>query len=54
MPPGLIHLVVAAVGALALAVGVVAAVNGRAAGIALALGGAALLVWSVYGRKLRR
>jgi hypothetical protein len=54
MPPGLTRLWIAAVGALALAVGLVAALNGRAAGIALALGGAALLLWSVYGRKLRR
>ena len=52
MPPGLTQLGVAAVGTLALAVGVVAAANGRAAGIALVLGGAVLLAWSVYGRKL--
>ena len=53
MPPGLTRLGVAAAGALALAVGLVAALNGREAGIALALGGAALLAWSVYGRRLR-
>jgi hypothetical protein len=40
-------LIVAATGALALAVGLVALLNGRIVGIALALGGAALLVWSV-------
>ena len=54
MPPGLTRLGVAAAGALALAVGLVAGLNGRVAGIAFALGGVALLAWSVYGRKLRR
>jgi hypothetical protein len=53
MPPGLIQLGVAAVGALALAVGLVGALNGRGAGIAVGLGGVVLLLWSVYGRKLR-
>jgi hypothetical protein len=53
MPPGLVQLAVAAAGALALAVGAVAAANDRPVGLALAVGGAALLAWSVYGRKLR-
>ena len=50
MPPGLGRLVVASLGAAALAVGLVAALNGVAAGIVIALGGIALLVWSVFGR----
>lgn len=51
MPPRLVPLVVAASGALALAVGAVALVNGRAVGAVLALGGAALLAWSVLRRR---
>jgi hypothetical protein len=47
MPPGLASLGVAAAGALALAVGLVALLNGRAVGVVLAVGGAALLGWSV-------
>jgi len=54
LPPGLTQLVVAALGALAIAVGLVAAVSGRGGGIAIAFGGGLLLLWSVYGRKLRR
>ena len=50
MPPGLGRLVVASLGAAALAVGLVAAVNGVLAGFALAVGGVALLAWSVFGR----
>jgi hypothetical protein len=46
MPPGVGRLLVAAAGALALAVGAVALLNSRWAGAALALGGAALLAWS--------
>ncbi len=46
MPPGLARLAVAALGALALALGLVALLNGRWAGALIALGGAALLVWS--------
>jgi len=53
LPPGMTQLAVAAIGALALAVGLVAAANGRGAGIVLAIGGAVLLAWSVYGRRLR-
>lgn len=51
MPPGLARVAVAALGALALAVGAVAALGGRLAGIPLALGGAVLLVWSLGGRR---
>jgi hypothetical protein len=40
-------LVVAASGALGLAVGLVALLNGRLVGAALAVGGAVLLAWSV-------
>ena len=47
MPPGLLYVVVAAVGALALGVGAVATFDGNLWGIPLALGGAALLYWSV-------
>lgn len=47
MPPGLARLAVASLGALGLAVGLVVAVNGRVVGLALAAGGAALLLWSV-------
>ena len=49
MPPGLFRVGVAATGAAALAGGVVAALNGLAAGIAIAVGGLALLAWSVFG-----
>jgi hypothetical protein len=48
MPPGLRNLVVAAAGALALSVGVVATVNGALIGVVLALGGVLLLAWSVW------
>jgi hypothetical protein len=51
MPPGLPRLAVAALGALALAVGLVAALNGRLAGLLLAACGAALLFWSVLRRR---
>lgn len=54
MPPGLVRLVIATVGALALAVGFVALLNGRSAGGVFVAGGAALLLWSVYGHRLRR
>lgn len=46
-PPELTAVLVAAIGALALAVGLVALLEGRLAGSALALGGVALLTWSV-------
>jgi hypothetical protein len=47
MPPGLLYVVVAAAGALALGVGAVAALNANFWGIALAVGGAFLLWWSI-------
>lgn len=50
MPPGLARPALAALGALALAVGLVAALNGSLAGLALAACGAALLLWSVLRR----
>jgi hypothetical protein len=50
MPPGLGRLAVAAVGALALTVGLVALLNGRLVGLVIALGGALLLGWSVLRR----
>jgi hypothetical protein len=53
MPPGLTRLAVAALGALALAVGLVAALSGRWAGGLVAVLGGTLLAWSVYGRRLR-
>jgi hypothetical protein len=47
MPPGLARVAVAALGALALALGLVALLNGRwASGALIALGGAALIAWS--------
>jgi len=46
MPPGLARVAVAALGALALALGLVALLNGRWPGALIALGGAALLLWS--------
>jgi hypothetical protein len=54
MPPGVTQLVVAAAGAAALAFGLVALLNGRYVGIVIALGGVALLLWSVLGRRVRR
>ena len=50
-PPGTLYVVVAAAGALALGVGAVAAIDGHPAGILLALGGAALLAWSLRASK---
>ena len=47
LPPGTQYVAVAAVGALALGVGAVATIDGNLWGIALALGGAVLLYWSV-------
>ena len=47
LPPGLGYVVVAAAGALALGVGAVATIDGNLWGIPLALGGGALLAWSV-------
>jgi hypothetical protein len=47
LPPESFPVVVAAVGALALGVGAVAALQGNVWGVPLALGGGALLWWSV-------
>jgi hypothetical protein len=47
LPPELFPVVVAAIGALALGVGAVAAIDANLWGIPLAIGGAALLAWSV-------
>ena len=47
LPPGIGYVVVAAVGALALGVGAVATIDGNLWGLPLALGGGALLFWSV-------
>ncbi len=47
LPPGTQYVAVAAIGALALGVGAVAAIDGNLWGIPLALGGAALVHWSV-------
>jgi hypothetical protein len=49
MPPGLVRVAVAAAGALAVAGGLVAALNEGFVGIAIAVGGVALLAWSVFG-----
>jgi hypothetical protein len=53
MPPGLLRIGVAAIGSAAVALGLVALLNGRLAGIAIAVGGAMLVLWSVYGHRLR-
>ena len=53
MPPGLIRIGVAAIGSAAVALGLVALLNGRLVGIAIAVGGAVLVLWSVYGHRLR-
>ena len=47
LPPGTQYDVAAAIGALALGVGAVAAIDGNLGGLPLALGGAVLLDWSV-------
>lgn len=47
MPPGLARVAVAVLGALALAAGAVLLLRAAVAGGLFALGGAALLVWSV-------
>ena len=47
MPPGMLYVVVAAAGALALGVGAVATIDSNLWGIPLALGGLVLLTWSV-------
>ncbi|HVM69838.1 MAG TPA: hypothetical protein VM204_08400 [Gaiellaceae bacterium] len=47
LPPGTGRLAVAAIGALALAVGSVATLNGRPGGVTIALGGVVLVAWSM-------
>lgn len=47
LPPGTQYVAVAAIGALALGVGAVAAIDGNLWGLPLAVGGAVLLYWSV-------
>ncbi|HUQ23416.1 MAG TPA: hypothetical protein VM049_10440 [Gaiellaceae bacterium] len=49
MPPGLGRVTVAAAGAVALAAGLVAALQGILAGIPVAAGGALLVGWSISG-----
>ena len=50
LPPGMLYVVVAAAGALALGVGAVATIDGNLWGIPLALGGAAApRIWSIRG-----
>ena len=51
LPPGMLYVVVAAAGALALGVGAVATIDGNLWGIPLALGGAVLLAWSLPASK---
>ena len=53
MPPGTTQLLVAGAGAFAVALGAVALVNGLLIGLALALGGALLLAWSVWSLRPR-
>ena len=47
LPPGMLYVAVAAAGALALGVGIVATIDGNLWGVPLALGGGLLLFWSV-------
>ena len=51
LPPGMLYVVVAAAGALALGVGAVSTIDSNLWGIPLALGGAALLYWSIKATK---
>ena len=51
LPPGMLYVLVAAAGALALGVGAVATIDSNLWGIPLALGGAVLLTWSLRGSK---
>ncbi len=53
MPPGLGRVAIAALGAAALALGLVAALNGVLSGTAIAIGGLLLLAWSVFGGRER-
>ena len=47
LPPGSQYVAAAAIGALALGAGALAAIDGNLWGIAFVLGGAALLHWSI-------
>ena len=51
LPPGMVYVVVAAAGALALGVGAVATIDGNLWGLPLGLGGAVLLAWSLRTTK---
>jgi hypothetical protein len=51
LPPGMLYVVVAAAGALALGVGAVATIDSNLWGIPLCLGGALLLAWSIKATK---
>ena len=51
LPPGMLYVVVAAAGALALGVGAVATIDSNLWGIPLALGGGLLLAWSIKATK---
>ena len=51
LPPGMLYVVVAAAGALALGVGAVATIDSNLWGIPLAVGGALLLAWSIKATK---
>ena len=51
LPPGMLYVVVAAAGALALGVGAVATIDSNLWGIPLAIGGALLLAWSIKATK---
>ena len=53
LPPGMLYVVAAAAGALALGVGAVATIDSNLWGIPLALGGAVLLAWSLQASKQR-
>ena len=53
MPPGMLYVVVASAGALALGVGAIATIDGHLGGIPLALGGAVLLAWSLVAARDR-
>ena len=51
LPPGMLYVLVAAAGALALGVGAVATIDSNLWGIPLAVGGALLLGWSIKATK---
>ena len=53
MPPGTAQLLVAGAGAFAVALGAVALLSGLLVGLAIVLGGALLLAWSVWSLRPR-